>query len=247
MSTQRLRFSRREFVLSVLCATSTAALAYGVCIEPGFLRRSYYRVPVPGFPPGGRIRILHIADLHHGSTMPLSFIEEAFSLGLEMNPDLITITGDLIDLRLENHKPYRSMLQRVARVRPTFATMGNHDGGLWAHSVGGYEDSFGVRAFMEESNVTVLHNSAVIWDVRDRPVRLVGLGDLWAGELDAQSAFGESPIPSNELTVPTVLLSHNPDTKDSVAAFAWHLMLSGHTHGGQLRIPVTGQTPFAPV
>ena len=47
--------------------------------------------------------------------------------------------------------------------------------------------------------------------------------------------------------VPAVLLSHNPDTKEGVASRHWELMLSGHTHGGQLRVPWLGATPFAPV
>jgi predicted MPP superfamily phosphohydrolase len=86
----------------------------------------------------------------------------------------------------------------------------------------------------------LLHNSNAEFRARGRAFHLVGLGDMWADELYPDKAF---PAPSANRTV---VLSHNPDTKDLLTDFAWDLMLSGHTHGGQFSIPLLG-TPFAPV
>ena len=72
-------------------------------------------------------------------------------------------------------------------------------------------------------------------------MQLVGVGDLWSRELDGAAAFREA-----EKNVPTILLAHNPDSKIALGNRAWHLMLSGHTHGGQIRLPLLG-APFAPV
>jgi len=68
------------------------------------------------------------------------------------------------------------------------------------------------------------------------------VGDVWAGECNPQRAFASGPAGR----LPTVLLSHNPDTKDLLRQFIWDLMLAGHTHGGEVELPFLGQ-PFAPV
>lgn len=71
-------------------------------------------------------------------------------------------------------------------------------------------------------------------------LNLVGLGDLWAVEFAPERAFDGLPAG------PTVVLSHNPDTKDKLGKYSWELMLSGHTHGGQVVIPGVG-APWTPV
>lgn len=72
---------------------------------------------------------------------------------------------------------------------------------------------------------------------------LIGLGDLWSGDCQPHLAFAKVPPPENALRL---VLNHNPDAKERLRTFAWDLMLAGHTHGGQLRLPFFG-TPFAPV
>jgi predicted MPP superfamily phosphohydrolase len=78
----------------------------------------------------------------------------------------------------------------------------------------------------------LLHNRSVRVPVRNREINLVGVGDLWSNELYGAAAF-RSLAESRR----TILLCHNPDGKDSVERFPWDLMLSGHTHGGQVRLP----------
>jgi predicted MPP superfamily phosphohydrolase len=73
-------------------------------------------------------------------------------------------------------------------------------------------------------------------------LNLVGLGDLWAGDFKVDTAF--SRVPPNADA--TIVLSHNPDTKERLKPYPWHLLLCGHTHGGQIWLPLIG-APFAPV
>ena len=124
---------------------------------------------------------------------------------------------------------------------PTVASLGNHDGGVWALGYGGYSTTDDVQSLLARAGVTLLHNASRIVTVRGRPLHLVGVGDWSARQMDAQRAFADVPAGAS-----TILLSHNPDTKAALAAFPWKLMLCGHTHGGQLDLPFIG-TPFAPV
>ena len=98
-----------------------------------------------------------------------------------------------------------------------------------------------VGTMLTDADITVLHNSARRIEVNGKPMQLVGLGDLWAQELNGQKTFENA-----EKLMTTVVLSHNPDSKSAVADFGWDLMLCGHTHGGQCKLPFFG-TPFAPV
>jgi predicted MPP superfamily phosphohydrolase len=223
---------------------------YSVGFEPFFLQRSQYSVDlrkIPGIAGASaaqenQLRILHLADLHFSPERSSEIIHQACSLGLHSAPDVIVVTGDLIDLLLPNTTPLQDILQRLTSHAPTFVTLGNHDGGNWASSVGGYKDSSRVAAATRETDAILLDNTSIKYRWKDRLVQFTGLGDLWSGNFSPKSAFSEV-----DEDIPTIVLSHNPDSKNLLQAYPWDLMLSGHTHGGQLRIPWIGATPFAPV
>ncbi len=91
------------------------------------------------------------------------------------------------------------------------------------------------------SGFRLLHNRSEVVKIKGQKLRMAGVGDLWNGEVDATAAFaGAAP------RIPTVLLAHNPDTKELLPDGPWDLMLCGHTHGGQVLVPVIG-TRFVPV
>ena len=105
----------------------------------------------------------------------------------------------------------------------------------------GNGDSREVRELLEAANITLLHNEHTTAMFHGLEINLVGVGDLWNRECEPTEAFA-----GIDTGRPTVLLSHNPDTKDELLAHPWQLMLSGHTHGGQLYLPGLG-APLAPV
>jgi predicted MPP superfamily phosphohydrolase len=242
---QRRLFSRRRF----LSATGVGALgiagggAYMRFIESGWLAVGRHEVPLSTAAAGSPLRLLHLSDLHASKSVSLEFIERAIEMGLRLKPDLICLTGDFVTRRFNAMERYASILKRLATAAPTFASLGNHDGGAWAGPRGGYESTQAVRALLAASGISLLHNTARTLTLTGRSLRLVGVGDSWADELDARQAFAAAPVPEQ---TPTILLSHNPDTKEDVESFAWNLMLCGHTHGGQVCLPLIG-TPFAPV
>jgi predicted MPP superfamily phosphohydrolase len=98
-----------------------------------------------------------------------------------------------------------------------------------------------VRGLLSAGNIPLLHNRSELVRVRDQSVRFAGVGDLWNHGVDGERAFAD--VPADD---PAILLAHNPDTKDVLADRPWDLMLSGHTHGGQVVLPIVGER-FVPV
>ncbi|NCC50245.1 MAG: phosphodiesterase YaeI [Spartobacteria bacterium] len=235
--------TRRQFILG-----GAATLGLGVfvdmrVIEPRWLGVDHRTIHLPGVDLERPIRILHLADMHLSDTVSLSFIRRAFLKGLAYRPDLICLTGDFISTRIKNPEAYVATLRLLSDRAPCFACPGNHDGGDWVKSHGGYNDLTVFRALLHAADITLLVNQWETVSIKGQPIRLVALGDLWAMEARPKTAFKN--VPPNSRT-PCILLSHNPDSKDICADYPWDLMLCGHTHGGQLKLPLLG-TPFAPV
>jgi uncharacterized protein len=223
--------TRRKLLCSFFGATP---LLYPCWFEPRWL--DVTRRPVRLSEPVGR-RILHLSDLHASVFVPLSMINHAIGAGLAQKPDLICVTGDFITTRQEiDARGYAAALRRLSAAAPTYAVLGNHDGGRWTRRHFGYPDHGLVERILEDAGIELLHNRSV----ETAGVTLVGVGDLWNDEVDARRAFDRVG------GGPTILLAHNPDTKDVLRRRPWDLMLSGHTHGGQVIIPFEG-VRYAPV
>ena len=208
-------------------------------IEPWWFRIARHIVPL-GL--GGEpLRLLQLSDMH-ADPMPLDYLRKTFRAGLVLKPDLICLTGDFITHHYDEWDGYAALLAGLSAAAPTFAILGNHDGGAWARRKG-YADTKLVRSMLDAAHIPLLHNRRERLELRGHQLDLVGLGDWWADEMDPAAAFaGWKRVPG----VPTILLSHNPDTKEMLLPFAWDAMLSGHTHGGQLSLPFVGE-PFAPI
>jgi predicted MPP superfamily phosphohydrolase len=211
-------------------------------VEPNWLERTFIRVKLPCKSLTSGVRILHLSDLHVSPVVPFSLIENAVTLGLETRPDVICLTGDFVtDATPFDEAEYARILRRLSSAAPVFGSLGNHDGGAWSESVGGLKDSNLVRGLLRAGNVSLLHNRSEVVQVRDQSIRFAGVGDLWSDGVHADLAFAD--VTADD---PAILLAHNPDTKDVLADKPWDLMLSGHTHGGQVVLPLLGDR-FVPV
>lgn len=189
------------------------------------------------------LKILFLADFHAGRSVPYSAIEKAVDMGIKENPDLILLGGDFFTgKKIKNAKIYAKILKKLPDAAPAFACMGNHDGGEWVAARGGYRDTVAVENLLKENGIIPLVNQSLDIEVKGNKLRIIGLGDLWAGELKPEKAFTES----KDKMIPVILLSHNPDSKEYLAKYDWDVMFCGHTHGGQLYIPFVG-APFTPV
>lgn len=233
------KITRRRF-LGALSATGLGAAAYMRWCESDWLQVGRHRVTInPAAPP---VRILHMSDLHASPVVSLTQISEAIALGLSLKPDLVCLTGDFITRKYDYFDELGQLFKRLSDAAPCFACLGNHDGGRWS-ARHGYTDTSKVERMLSTGGITLLRNRSVTLTINQRRLHLVGVGDIWAEDLDAPKAFREVQKQPGETVI---LLSHNPDTKSQMRQYPWDLMLSGHTHGGQLWIPFIG-APFAPV
>jgi|APGre2960657505_1045072.scaffolds.fasta_scaffold14928_3 predicted MPP superfamily phosphohydrolase len=224
--------------------TGAVGAAYTRLLEPRRLEVTHRTAPL-GQANAAPVKILHLSDLHASGCVPIEFIAHAIELGLAEKPDLVCLTGDFITKHFTRFADYADVLKPLAAAAPTFACLGNHDGGKWAARpiYGGYPDHAAVRKCLTASGAKVLLNQSHELTLRGRKLRIVGVGDLWSDEQRPVEAFGTV---ASDAETGVIALMHNPDGKEQLAAFPWHLALCGHTHGGQLRLPWLG-TPFAPV
>lgn len=218
-----------------------SAYAYMRLWESGWIEVNRHHVPM--VKTSRPLRLLHLSDLHASRAVSLGYIQRALSVGLETKPDLICITGDFITWKYRQYDAYAEVLRSLSDAAPTFACLGNHDGGFWANGTMklGMASSKPVRQMLQSAHIQLLHNRHEPIELTGQIFNIVGVGDAWNRECDPQQAY--AGLDPNH---PTILLSHNPDTKNQLAAYPWQLMLSGHTHGGQVYLPGLG-APLAPV
>ena len=235
--------TRRQFLLS-LFAAGAGGLTYSRFIEPQWLEVSEVTVRLPKARLKAPVTILHLSDLHWSKVVGLSFIGKALALGLARQPDLICLTGDFITTQERyDFSPYVDLLKNLCQTTPTFAVLGNHDGGAWSVYHGGVGTPDEVVNLLKSSGIMLLSNQSRPISIKGNVLYLVGVDDLWSERLNPQQAFRDVPEGRADATI---VLAHNPDSKEWMGQYAWDLMLSGHTHGGQIVIPFLG-APFAPV
>jgi predicted MPP superfamily phosphohydrolase len=226
---------RRRSFLSLSAGTAAVAASWVRYVEPKYFELTHTRVQIAGVRPR---RILHISDIHMSDGMNAADLQTGFQAGLSQKPDLICLTGDFVsETSGFDRQGLFKLLRSAVATAPTYAVLGNHDGGAWLARWGGSRSTECVRDLIESAGVHLLHNrSAVVGDLT-----LAGVGDYWSGEFAPERAFA---LPRSGTA--TVVLCHNPDGKRELGRWQWDLMLSGHTHGGQVRVP--GITPvWAPV
>jgi uncharacterized protein len=236
--------SRRVFLQRVAVGSVGVVAAgmagHAVLIAPQRLRIRRREIPISDLPPGlDGLRIAHLSDTHHGPYVARSYLERVIERVNALEPDLVVLTGDYV------HRTPRSIAPGIgvfAKLRPrlgTAAVLGNHD-----H----WEGAEACRAEFRKSGIPLIDNDRLFVTaagLRDRPetgaLCLAGVGDLWEDTVAPEHALRDVPE-----AMPRLLLSHNPDVAESLdASLRIDLMLSGHTHGGQVRVPFMG-TPMIP-
>lgn len=208
------------------------AFTYGYSIGQLRLRVTRLSLPLRNAPAAlDGLRIAQISDIHIGLNLDLDQLSGFVARVNALQPDLICITGDIVDAPSADVDRFLPVLAQLRATHGVFAILGNHD-----HYAGADRVEAALRG---QTPFTVLRDQRTTLDINGRPLHIIGLDDRgrdWARgvAMIPYLAKALAGIPSDE---PILLLCHRPDIFPRAAAGGVSLTLSGHTHGGQLGIP----------
>lgn len=234
------RPTRRSFLRAALkTAIAGAALtiggaAYTLKIEPRWLRVERRVIRLRNLPATfDGFTLAQISDLHFGRAVDPDYLLAACERTTALRPDAIAVTGDFVS-RLDGGEAerVREAVGRLQAPAGVYAVLGNHD---W------WTTPTVVARAVEDGGATLLRNTSHAIERGGARLRIAGVDDIWESQHDLEAALRDTS--SGEVVI---LLAHEPDFADTVAADGRvALMLSGHSHGGQVNVPFRG-APILP-
>ncbi|HUE96004.1 MAG TPA: metallophosphoesterase [Longimicrobiaceae bacterium] len=223
----KTRSKKRAWLLA--CGAGAAVAAYAFLVEPRWLqmrRATVHLRDLPGDLEGLRIGLL--TDLHAEPGRSLELVSRAVTALAAEEPRIVAVTGDFIGPKMESFRPVLEEIARLAPPHGIYAVPGNHD------HIRGIERWR--RELAEFGSIVDLTNRSRVLDVGRARLCLAGVDDFAEGRPSLDS------LPPPETRDLTILLAHNPDQAERArrALDRVDLVLSGHTHGGQVRLPAVG-------
>ena len=243
--------SRRFFLKGALGIFGVAALGVGKGYSNTLSSQiQLERVPIrlKRLPEAFRgFKIAQLSDLHSSPLVDKEHLDYAVDLALAEKPDLVVLTGDFIGhtLRTSRDEVHEfdftyldNLVAALGRAKApfgTYAVLGNHD--FWS---GSNVTERLCHDFETRAGIPVLRNQHITLKRGDEAIQLLGIDDYWHS-WDLGKVLRNIPMESVK-----ILLSHNPDINRHIASsHKIDLVLSGHTHGGQISLPLIG-APFSP-
>ena len=209
----------------------TLMVIYGFVIEPQFPRISRYKVEKAIFTQAAPISIVHLSDLH--MEYLTQFEQRAIDKVKAISPDLILFTGDFFNLSHRNddktNQDIVDFFNQIGENTPIYAVTGSP----------AVDPAENLEWILPQTNIHLLNDEADSIEIRGQKVNLYGLACSHNPNLDAQKLqdlLSDRPADG----AANILLYHSPDLAPEVSKTGIDLQLSGHTHGGQVQIPLIG-------
>jgi predicted MPP superfamily phosphohydrolase len=201
-------------------------------LEAKWCRVAHQTITLPRLPSAFRGTTLAlVSDVHHGPFVPLAYVRHIVEMTNSLKPDLVLLTGDYVSRNPSYIAPGIDALGKLRAKLGRYAVLGNHD-----H----WESASKSRDALREAGIQQTDNTGFWIDRHGARLRICGVGDLWTDRQYLGAALGDATDRDA-----VVLLSHNPDFAELFHDRRVGLILSGHTHGGQVVLPGFG-APIVP-
>lgn len=227
---------KKKFIFLAVVAIVLVALVIWIAWGNTALELNTYTISSSKLPQSfDGYRIAHVSDLHN--TEMGKDNEKLFSILWDADPDMIAITGDLLDSRSTNVEIALNFIREAVKIAPCYYVTGNHEA-----RVNEYGE---LKSGMEAAGVTVLEDAQTEISLESEAITLIGVNDP---SYQTDYLFGDSETVMNtkleelhsEKDGFTILLSHRPELFNAYTDHGMDLVLSGHAHGGQFRLPFIG-------
>jgi predicted MPP superfamily phosphohydrolase len=220
-----------RWLASAAMVAAGLTIGYGYTIGQRRVIVTHLRLPLRNLPPALHgFRVVHISDIHVGPYLPGAQLAGYVARINALAPDLVCITGDIVDSRVRDLDPALPVLSRIEAVHGVVAILGNHDTNVGADAVAQRIERGTSFHLLRDGRYTVTAPGATLHviGIEDRggPVRQC------ADEADRLRRLVAS-VPAGE---PTILLAHRPNVFEHAVREGVGLMLAGHTHGGQIAL-----------
>lgn len=229
----KIKIPPRIVAILTICILVFLTGIYARQIEPKWLDVKQINVVLPDLDPVfANYRIVQITDLHIGDGIGRHQLDKVVNIVNAQDPDAIVLTGDYVTRSPELHAELvTSTLAKLQARDRTIAILGNHD------TFDGNAPS--IRRSILASGVTLLENEVYTIERNGANLNIAGVGDVWAQQANLDRVLAQLPT-----TGAAIMLAHEPDFADETAATGrFGLQLSGHSHGGQIRLPFLHHYP----
>lgn len=205
-------------------ATGLVVCLYGTTVRRWFFVTRHVEIPVRGLDPAlDGYSIAQLSDLHIGAFTPKWWGERWIAAANAAQADLVVVTGDMVTSGVAFHQDIADLVGALRAKQGTYVIMGNHDY---------FGEGEPLVSLLRAKGAHVLRNEGLVMERDDAKFFLAGMDDTWTKRANLDASLAKRPE-----GMPTVLLAHDPDRFPNAAERHVEVVLSGHTHGGQVAFP----------